>query len=321
VPESAAARITRSVPENTHRSYGSLWRQYTAWCVAADRVDRPAAAATLAAYMDHLANRDLAAVCAGHQPPDTLAARRVIVDRARQRADNPESRAGPVRATPLLPADLLTMVQALDLTTAAGLRDRAIILLGWAMAGRRSEIADLNIADVRDAERGLRVTVRKSKTDQNAKGATVKIPARRDPVLCPRRAVRAWTGYLAGKGLHARPLVVRVDRHGNVGAACGGRYRDTERTGRLSGQAIAVIIAAAASAAGLDRPSADPVDDAGPKLYTGHSTRRGFVTTALARKDAAAAIADHGRWTRGSRAFWDYEPDRGWDKHPGDGLL
>lgn len=57
--------------------------------------------------------------------------------------------------------------------------------------------------------------------------------------------------------------------------------------------------------------------------FTGHSARRGFVTTALARKDAAAAaIAEHGRWTRGSRAFWDYyDRDRGWDKRPGDGLL
>ena len=112
-----------------------------------------------------------------------------------------------------------------------------------------------------------------------------------------------------------------MDRHGNVGAACGGRYRDLERTGRLTGQGIAAIISAAAAQAGLDRPSKDPLDDAGPRRYTGHSARRGFVTTALARKDAAA-IAEHGRWTRGSRAFWDYyEPNRDWDKHPGDGLL
>jgi hypothetical protein len=117
---------------------------------------------------------------------------------------------------------------------------------------------------------------------------------------------------------------VRVDRHGNVRAACGGRYRPgEERTGRISAQAIAAIITAAANGAGLDKPSGDPLDEEGPRRYTGNSARRGFVTTALARKDAdAAAIADHGRWTRSSKAFWDYyEPDRGWDKHPGDGLL
>ncbi|MFD0634447.1 hypothetical protein ACFQ9X_25775 [Catenulispora yoronensis] len=96
-----------------------------------------------------------------------------------------------------------------------------------------------------------------------------------------------------------------------------------QRRRRLFGQAIAAIITAAAAAAGLDKPPADPLDDAGLRRYTGHSTRRGFVTTALARKDAdAAAIAEHGRWTRGSNAFWNYyEPDRDWDKHPGDGLL
>lgn len=337
LPASAAERITRAVPENTRRSYTSHWRRYTTWCCKAGRVDRPATAATLAAYMDHLADcglaestlsAHLAAICAlhrtsGHQAPDTLAARRVIIDRARQRADDPEAPAGPVRATPLLPADLRAMIAALDLSSAAGLRDRAVILLGWAMAGRRSEIAGLNIADVREAEHGLRLTVRKSKTDQAAKGTVVKIPAGRDPELCPRRAVRAWTAFLAGRGLHSGPLFVRVDRHGNVGAACGGRYRDPERTGRLSGQAIAAIITAAAQAARLDLPAADPLDETGPKRYTGHSARRGFVTTALARDGAdAAAIAEHGRWSRGSRAFWDYyEPDRDWDKHPGAGLL
>lgn len=337
LPESAAARIARAVPENTRRSYASHWRGFTAWCATAGRVDRPATAATLAAYMDHLADRNLAestlsahlaAICAlhraaGFQPPDTLAARRVVVDRARQRADDPEAPTGPVRATPLLPADLRAMVGTLELTSAAGLRDRAVILLGWAMAGRRSEIAGLNIADIRDAERGLRVTVRRSKTDQSARGIVVKVPAAKDPELCPRRAVRAWTAYLASQNLHSGPLFVRLDRHGNVGAACGGRYRDPERTGRLTGQAIASIITAAASAAGLDQPATDPLDDTGPKRFTGHSARRGFVTTASARRDSdAAAIAEHGRWTRGSRAFWDYyEPDRSWDKHPGEGLL
>jgi integrase len=338
LPESAAVRIARAVPENTRRSYASHWKQFIQWCAAEGRVSRPAAAESLAAYMDHLADRGLgestmearlAAIRALHrgagiEPPDGMAARKVIIDRARQRADDPETPVGPRRATPLTPADLRKIVTALDVTSAAGLRDRAVILLAWALAARRSEVAALNIPDVRDALKGLRVTVRRSKTDQGAKGTVVKVPAGKDPELCPRRAVRAWTAYLAGKGIHTGPLFVRVDRHGNAGPACGGRYREgEERTGRLTGQGIATIITAAATAAGLDQPSSDPLDDDGPRRYTGHSARRGFVTTALARKDAdAAAIADHGRWTAGSRAFWDYyEPDRGWDKHPGDGLL
>jgi integrase len=338
LPEATAARIARSIPDNTRRSYASHWKQFTKWCAENGRVARPATAETVAAYMGHLADRGLAESTmaarlaairalhrgAGLEPPDGIAARKVIVDRARQRADDPEAPAGPRRATPLTPADLRAIVATLDLTTAAGLRDRAVVLLAWALAARRSEVAALNISDVRVAPQGLRVTVRRSKTDQAAKGTVVKVPAGKDPQLCPRRAVRAWTAYLAGKNIHTGPLFVRVDRHGNAGAACGGRYQGGEvRTGRLTAQAIGAIITAAAKAARLDRPSGDPLDDEGPRRYTGHSARRGFVTTALARKDAdAAAIAAHGRWSAGSRAFWDYyEPDRGWDKHPGDGLL
>jgi hypothetical protein len=154
-----------------------------------------------------------------------------------------------------------------------------VILLEWAMAGRRSEVAGLNIADVRDAERGLRLTVRRSKTDQSAKGTVVKIPARKDPELCPAGPVHAWNAYQTGKGLRSGPLFVRVDQQRNVGTACGGRYREPERTGRLTHQAIAGIITAAAVAAGLDRPSTDPLDDTRPKRFTGYSARRGIVTT------------------------------------------
>jgi integrase len=75
-------------------------------------------------------------------------------------------------------------------TDIKGLRDRALLLLGFAGAFRRSELVALDVADLQFCDSGLRAIIRKSKTDQEGQGATIAIA--RGSVACPVDAVRAW---------------------------------------------------------------------------------------------------------------------------------
>ena len=70
-------------------------------------------------------------------------------------------------------------------TDIKGLRDRALLLLGFAGAFRRSELVALDIADLQFCDGGLRVIIRKSKTDQEGLGATIAIA--RGSIACPVR--------------------------------------------------------------------------------------------------------------------------------------
>jgi site-specific recombinase XerD len=71
-----------------------------------------------------------------------------------------------------------------------GLRDRALLLLGFAGAFRRSELVALNLEDLEFCEHGLRVTIRRSKTDQEGEGTTIAIA--QGSFACPAKAVQDW---------------------------------------------------------------------------------------------------------------------------------
>jgi integrase len=306
LPDETAALIREAVPENTALAYRSRWRSFEAWCRDAGRVALPATAQTVAAYLTHLAvDRGLKATTAdahltairavhrgaGTAAPDGLAARKVVVAAAKREAAR-DGRYGPRKALPLTAADLPAIVAACDVETAAGLRDRAVILLGFAVLARRAELAALNVSDIEHVPgEGLAVTIRASKTDQAARGAVRRIHYASAEAVCPVRAVLAWLEYLTARGITRGPLFTRVDRWGNLGAGAGGRYTAPKytgarapdepseaailprgadlasgarraprppvgRDGRLRPQAIGDIVTAACVAAGLTAPRA-----------------------------------------------------------------
>ncbi len=316
VPDETAALIREAVPENTALAYRSRWRSFEAWCRDAGRVALPATAQTVAAYLTHLAvDRGLKATTAdahltairavhrgaGASPPAGLAARKVVVAAQRREAAR-EGRYGPRKAVPVMTADLPAIVAACDAGTPAGLRDRAVILLGFALLARRAELAALSVSDVEHVPgEGLAVTIRASKTDQSARGVVRRIHYASAEALCPVRAVLAWLEYLAARGGATGPLFTRIDRWGNLGAGAGGRYgagpggpARAGRDGRLRPQAIGDIVAAACAAAGLaapdavagESPSAGQPSDR--RRYSGHSLRRGGATAMLQGRRAAA---------------------------------
>jgi site-specific recombinase XerD len=134
----------------------------------------------------------------------------------------------------------------------AGLRDRALLLLGFAGAFRRSELVALDVADTEENETGLLVTIRGSKTDQERQGVTIAIA--RGDVTCPVKALRAW---LDAAGIEAGPLFRPIDKAGTVAAS------------RLTCRSVANIVKAYAARAGFDA-----------SLFSGHSLRSGFLTSA-----------------------------------------
>lgn len=158
--------------------------------------------------------------------------------------------------------------------TLAGHRDLALVLLAFAVAGRRSEIAHLLVTDITEDERGLYVHIRHSKT-------TARRPAvlyGQKEVTCP---VRAWKRWRDAAGLITGPAFRRIDRHGNV-------------LGGMSGEAVAAIINRAGHRAGLELN------------YTGHSVRSGLATEARRAGHDVTTIAHQGGWDPNGSALQGY---------------
>jgi integrase len=134
------------------------------------------------------------------------------------------------------------------------LRDRALLLVGFAAALRRSELAALDYEDLRWVTEGLVVTIRRSKTDQEGAGRRVGVPYGSNPETCPVRAVSAWC------------QAARID--------AGRLFRPVNRGGRLSGTQLSAaavnrIVQRAVARTGID-----------PTPYSAHSLRAGLATAA-----------------------------------------
>ncbi|MEV4146614.1 site-specific integrase [Amycolatopsis sp. NPDC049691] len=192
----------------------------------------------------------------------------------RQRLAREGIQRGRGKATMVTLADLRAMSRACP-DTLAGARDRAMLLIGFPIAARCSDLANLLVTDVEPVDdRGLAVTVRHGKST----GAMV-VPRRESPDTDP---VRAWHAWRSGAGITEGPAFRRVDRHGNVGEPA------------LSTTGVNQILTRAGVRAGLPYP------------VTGHSLRSGFATEARRAGADDLAIADQGRWVRGSRALYEY---------------
>jgi integrase len=148
---------------------------------------------------------------------------------------------------------LIAMVETLP-DTLIGIRDRALLLVGFAGAFRRSELVSLDVADLQFAQEGAILQLRRSKTDQEAAGRRIGIPYGVREGTCPVLALQDW---LDAAGVTDGPLFRPLSRWGQVQAE------------RLSDKAVARVVKKAAEAAGLD-----------PTRFSGHSLRAGLATAA-----------------------------------------
>jgi site-specific recombinase XerD len=256
--------VGRSKSEATLRAYAAGWRDFVAFCEQGGLRALPASDETVATYLAALADRGAKAA--------TIARRLVVISQAHKAADLPSPtgsslvrrvHAG-IRRTlgtaqqgkaPAVVGDLKLMLEQLP-NTRVGIRDRALLLLGFAGAFRRSELVGLDVADLEFARAGLIVTLRRSKTDQEGRSRRLGIPFGSSEATCPVRSLQAW---LEAARITDGPVFRSLDRFQRVQSV------------RLSDKAVALIVKRRAKAVGLD-----------PARYAGHSLRAGLATSAAA---------------------------------------
>jgi integrase len=262
--EKAKTFVAAAKAPATLKAYRNDWHNFESWCRAHQLTALPSTPETVALYI-----ADRASILAS----GTITRRLTSITKAHQAAGFTNSRATTrhfivgetlkgIRRTigtaqhgkdPLLAADIRRIVAARrgDLL---GLRDCALTLVGFAGGFRRSELAGINIYDLRFTADGVVVIVRKSKTDQEGAGREVGLPFGTSQDTCPVRSLRQW---LVASGISDGPVFRSVGRYGHVSRR--GLHKDS----------IGKLLKRAAARAGMN------VDPLG-----GHSLRAGCVTQA-----------------------------------------
>jgi integrase len=249
-----------SMSPRTRRAYQSSWQLFLGWCDD-HRADPREPEIVVGFLSDQADSKKLATIevylAAISQARGLLGlpklsefprVRRVM--RGIRRTLGPQ---GQTRKTPITVAQLRRISMVIP-ETPKGIRDRCILLVGFAGAFRRSELVALDVSDLGFTDDGLVIQIRRSKTDQVGDGRSVGIPYGSTPATCPVRAARAW---LVNSGITSGPVFRGVDRHGNIGET------------RLGTRAVSRMIKAAVETIGLDAEG-----------FAGHSLRAGFATEA-----------------------------------------
>ena len=299
----AAARTyaERSLSESTRRGYARDLGAFKAWCGSRAVTALPAEPQTLAAYLAHLALTDrpatigkkLAAIAVAHRdaglesPTEHGMVKRTLAGIRREKGTAQKQKAA------LLVEDLRRIVAPLG-TSLLDRRDRALLLLGFAAALRRSELVALRVGDVRFEEEGLVLTLLRSKTNQEGRLETVAVAYGSEVGTCPVRALRAW---LAAAGLVAGPLFVGLTPQGGL------------RPTALGDRMVAHVVKRRCKAAGID-----------PDQVAGHSLRRGFATAAARAKKPDRMIKRQGRWKSNAMLDRYIEDGSRWDNNATVGL-
>ena len=261
VADRAAEFIRQSKAANTIRAYRADWTHFAGWCHARGQSSLPASEETVAFYITDLADshkpatltRRLSAISQAHQiagvESPTQAAKVRLVMAGIRRAKGTASTA----KTHVLVSDLRRMTARLP-KSLLGVRDRALLLVGFCGAFRRSELVALDCGDVEVTREGLVVNIQRSKTDQEGERRKVGIPYGSNPETCPIRALQDW---IERSDITGGPLFRPINRYGKMAAS------------RLSAAAVAEIVKRYAGAVGMDATD-----------FAGHSLRSGLATSA-----------------------------------------
>jgi integrase len=301
----AEAYIGAARAPNTVRGYESDWRHFAGWCAQRHAPSLPADPRLVALYLASLAegrrqggvwiepprrvttlDRRLSAIrhfhrTAGHEL-DTHDA--VLRDtwRGIRRTLGVATRG----KTPTVTEFLRAMVDTLPLSP-AGVRDRALLLVGFAGAFRRSELVAIDHAHCALHRDGIIITIPFSKTDQEGRTEEVGLPYGAHPETCP---VRALTDWLALAGITEGPVFRPITRYGHIAPS------------RLTDRGVALVIkraVAAARDAALARGNSALAGSMDPARYAGHSLRAGFITSAAAAGVSESDIMRQSRHKHG----------------------
>lgn len=269
----AARYLDHAKAPNTRRAYRSDWADFAAWCEKYGRASLPAAPETVAYYLADRSQglktstlqRRLVTIAeahraAGNESPTRDARVRLVWAGIRR-----EKGSAQAHIKPVLTKHIRHMVEHLP-ASLLGTRDRALLLLGFAGAMRRSELVALDVTDLALADEGLVVDVRRGKTDQFGAGRKIGIPRGTHPETCPVRAMQTWVEQ---SEILEGALFRAVNRHGHVAAT------------RLSDRTVAEVVKRSLVAAGRSA-----------RRFAGHSLRAGLITQAAMAGVSERAIMD-----------------------------
>ncbi len=262
--DAARALGRKAAAPATLRAYKADWTHYAAWCQAAGFAAVPAAPATVGAYLASLKDS---------HAPTTVRRRLSAIGKMHRFNDLPwnpghrdiqeplqgllRERGRAVRKAAALTLVMLRQLVATCDASSRGRRDRALLLIGFAGALRRSELVALQVEDVVATQGGLRLRIRRGKTDRAGEGAELGLPRGRHVETCPVRAFEAWQAVAKRR---AGPLFRRVSTAGRIG--------DTA----LHPDAVRRILTHRAGMAGLSVE--------GFERLSAHALRVGFITEA-----------------------------------------
>jgi integrase len=287
-PKTAAAAIALAKSQayqdaadakSTLKAYASDFAHFAAWCKKHGFSSTEPDPAVVGAY--------LAAAGEGYAPA-TLRRRVAAISRAFGMAGHPldtkhpairetlrgivrKHGARPRRAAALTATEVLMICAVCD-QSLSGVRDRALILLGFAGAFRRSELVSLDVEHIVWIREGMTILIERSKTDKAGEGAEIAIPFGTSPESCPVTALKAW---LQKARIVAGPVFRKIGKGRRVAAR------------RLGADAVRSILLARAKQAGLKNKWREPVSP--------HSLRAGFVTTAYGNGVPDEEIMRHTR--------------------------
>lgn len=284
----------RARAESTRRAYASDWGDFTVWCGRHGAQSLPADPRVVALYLSDRAKskrtatlqRRLSAIQhyhveAGHRL-DTRhpTLRDVWTGIKRTLGVATRSKA------PTVTEELRELVAVLPTSTLLGLRDRALLLLGFAGCFRRSEVAGLTVADCVLEPEGLVITLPSSKTDRFGEGYVKGVPYGDHEATCP---VRAYTAWLSAASITEGPVFRPVNRHGTVLPKA------------ITSQVVALVVkrtVEAARHAALIRGNLMLAEHFDAKRYAGHSLRSSFLTSGAEAGVSLKELMDQAGHTR-----------------------
>lgn len=302
VSDETAADLKRATAANTDRAYARWWRMALDWCEKEGRTPLPMTAQTAAEFIGHLKrsvspktgkpyspaslDQALSAIRTAHfragfeGQPYSRAARDIIKVHRQDRARDGWR---PRRAKPVTLDVLRLLLAQCDTDSLSGRRDAAILILGYGLMGRRSELAACTIDQVTVTDDWVTVFIPMSKTDTNAQGEDVDVPRAIAPDIDAGAIVGSYLEGLAEHGITCGHLLRRIDKWGNVGA------------GMIAATVNDIVkkLAAAANLTDAERTTA-------------HGLRAGAPTDAAERGVPIPFIAEHGRWSKNSTQVLTY---------------
>jgi integrase len=291
--EEALGYHEKALSENIRKAYWRGWEDFAQFCDERGFPLMPSTEQAVVLFLTERArrlrpstlNQRLSAIQHVHDQRDEDSPTRSKAVRNVMRGIRRDEDNSPRQAKPLLTADVKAMVGALPTDSdrrpkrLRALRDRALILIGFAGALRRSELAALRREDVEERSDGLLVTIPESKTDQEGKGQQVAI-RRVGGDYCPPGALKTWT---EAAGIESGPLFRGVRQNGEL------------RPNAVTGKTVGAVVRGAAERCGL----------ADTGRITGHSLRAGHITQASKAGVPDGLIQAHSRH-KSDRAFREY---------------